>query len=175
MREGFKTSSTHKLGSVLGGGFDDAVSFTDNLSWACCYQLALQKTRQMLDDPDWMYSDEMWDNLIYHFGKGSWHKSQLHIAQDLISRTKDPIEKERILFHMLPIIFNGRFPLMFGTGLRKRLSDADICILKIDPTDGPERWTVNPTEKEYRIYDPEKFNLKNISEVPVGHCDNNCL
>jgi len=72
-----------------------------------------------------------------------------------------------LFFHMLPQIFDGHFPLIFGSGLKRRLSgNPNICILKVDTSGlSLDLGESNPKEKEIRVKNPELISLDRIDVV----------
>ena len=165
LREGFKPASRLPHGStVMGGSHQDSVSFTYDLKWARYYKKALEEVRDMFNDPDYMYSEEMWSNLIKSFPLSSNGISLIDMTKRMIESKKDEFEKRQLFFHMLPMIFDGHFPLMFGSGLREKLSgNPDICILKVD-TEGLdlELGDSNQKEKEIRVKNPDVIGIDKI-------------
>ena len=165
LRTGFKSASRLPHGStVMGGSHQDSVSFTYDLRWARYYKKAFEEVRDMFNDFDYMYSDRMWDNLLRFFPLASNGKSLVDLTKNMIASKKDEFEKRQLFFHMLPMIFDGHFPLMFGSGLKDKLSGSpDICILKVDISGlDLELGSSNEKEKEIRIKNPEVIGVDKI-------------
>lgn len=168
LKSGFIPASKLPHGStVLGGGHPESVSFTYDLTWAKYYKSAFEEVRDMLNDSEYMYSDKMWSSLIRKFPMAPNGNYLIDLTKDMIKNKKDETEKRQLFFHMLTTIFEGHFPLMFGSGFSKRLSgDPDICILRADVKGlhldfGSE----NKREKEIRVKNPEIITLDRISVV----------
>jgi hypothetical protein len=168
LKTGFKTSSQLPPGStVMGGSHQNSVSFTYDLKWASYYKEALEEVRDMLNDSDYMYSDKMWDRLLKKFPLSSNGRYLIDLTKNMIYPKKDEHEKMQLFFHMLPQIFDGHFPLIFGSGLKRRLSgNPNICILKVDTSGlSLDLGESNPKEKEIRVKNPELISLDRIDVV----------
>lgn len=163
-REGFKTTLQHQKGTVLGGGFPEAVSFTYNLNRAKLYGKALDVARTIINDP------ESIKKLSYHITDFSPNYNKLRQLKELLEKTKEDEVVQTALF-WLPAVTAGRFPAVFGAKIRDKLHlDSEIHLLKVSTKPGhgkpgPKKWTTNPSEEEYRIYDPENFDNDTIEAL----------
>jgi hypothetical protein len=170
LKKGFIPASRLPEGStVMGGSHQESVSFTYDLSLAKFYKVALEEVRDMFNDSDYMYSERMWNRLLKKFPLASNGNYLIGIAKSVLKEKTDEFEKMQFLFFMLPQIFGGHFPLMFGSGLRKRLfGNPDICILS-DDVEGLdlELGQKNEKEKEVRVKNPEIITTDRISVVEV--------
>jgi hypothetical protein len=111
----------------------------------------------------------MWRRIGMYFGL-DWPKVRW-TKEEFLPTIKREEERFHNLLMSLPALTRGKFPLIFGGGLRKRLTqDVTVNILKISTRpgngkSGPQKWTTNAKEEEYRIYDPENFDYTTLDVV----------
>lgn len=160
LRNGFQTALQHGKGTVLGGSFQDAVSFTSSLERAKYYKMALEVTQELL------YENLAGDhkNLWYRIQRFKPNYDKLKQLLELTDKKSGDEKIETILF-LLPSVTDGRFPAIFGGGLKQQLKpDSTISILQISGA-GPQKWTTNPKEEEFRIYDPENIDKTSVDVI----------
>jgi len=163
MRTGFIPRTKHKLGAILGGAGDEAVSFTDNLDLAEGYRAGLEvflwaaKGEYDIDDKETMMEIARKFGLNPKDAESSWNYANRNIPVVSVSpewdeETKKKVEKhnqevlgktklDRMYNFLLQVATYPRkgrlrMPVVMG-GFPERLKEAkEISILKISTAPG---------------------------------------
>jgi hypothetical protein len=165
-RDGFRTADQHGRGTVLGGSFSDAVSFTSNPRRAENYRAALEFARELFHENLFDNPSRLW-MLLRPFNP---HYDKLKQLLDFVRRQPEAERADYLLLYLAGVT-EGRFPAMFGGGMRRRVTpDAQVNVIRISTAPGggkpgPQKWTVNPQEEEYRIYDPQNIDHSSMEFV----------
>ena len=165
LSRGFLLPSKAKV-SVLGGS-TDAVSFTDDLTFAKMYangmQVAIEaaKPNFRADEP------QEWAVLLRQYKFNPYPVTTDILPKVLKDREKYRWPNRKVAFEVLQqySFWTRKFPLFMGGSFPDAILKADsmdVTILAID-SEGPQWWGYNPHEREFRIFDPE--NIRDIRIV----------
>lgn len=161
LRDGFKTRSMlgNRL-SVLGGGSDDSVSFTDDRKNADMYARGLRMAIESLNPRFDPYNHQPWQDLAKKYGFPV--QPMINAVNQKVSEAlRRNWDHEKTTFEVLQdySFLTRTFPLFMGGGWPKsllRASPQDVAVLEIDSS-GPQWWDYKPGEKEFRVFDVENI------------------
>lgn len=152
--------------SVLGGGSDDSVSFTEDFKFAKVYAAGLKVCIEASQDDFDPWKIENWVRLVSRYGfpgpqiKRAYNIHHLTAVQrgwSSLDFSFDVLQMFSMLTKTFPLIMGGSWPRAILNA-----SVDDVRILRVS-SEGPQLWSYHPGEKEYRVYDPE--HLKGVKVV----------
>lgn len=157
---GFKTRNMLRGVSVLGGGSDDSVSFTEDRGFAQTYADGLRISIESLAPGFDPFNHGPWQELVKKYGFP--HQPMINSVNRVVPQAmRRDWDEAKTTFEVLQAYsFDTRkFPLFMGGSwpdsiLKAKLSD--VAVLEISSA-GPELWDYKPGEKEFRIFDVENI------------------